>query len=95
MPVHRPVHLLHLVWCVSVCKCVHLEDPFRPVSSEITLGKWQQMRVNLGLRKGSHSAPIMCVCEPQGVIRPKHISPSVSVLFLFCVKHSEEHGRDV
>lgn len=58
-------------------------DPFRPVSSEITLGKWEQMRMNLGLRKGSHSAPIMCASlrESSG----PNTSHPVSLFFFFFV----------
>lgn len=64
-------------------KCAHPEPLLRPCPQKSHWENGSKWEATFKVLQGSASAPIMSVYEPRGVLRHRHISSSVSLLFLF------------
>lgn len=94
MPVHRPVHLLHLVLCVSVCKCAHpetLSDPCLQKSRWENGSKWEWTS---NFEKG-HTVLLLCVYASLRESSGTNTSHPVSLFFFFFVSSIQRNMAEM
>lgn len=94
MPVHRPVHLLHLVLCVSVCKCAHPETLSNPCLQKSRWENGSKWEWTSNFEKG-HTVLLLCVYASLGESSGTNTSHPVSLFFFFFVSSIQRNMAEM
>lgn len=94
MPVHRPVHLLHLVLCVSVCKCAHPEPLSEPCLQKSRWENGSKWEWTSNFEKG-HTVLLLCVYASLGESSGTNTSHPVSLFFFFFVSSIQRNMAEM